>query len=130
MRGKTNRFPGVTGWDVALAVVFLAVAALIWVLLLRPHTVASKAEIKLNGVLIGTYELSEDSEFTVTNGDHANTVVISDGEIYVKSANCPDQYCVKHAAVKHSGECIVCLPAKLVITVTGGEEAPVDAYTG
>ena len=130
MRGKSNKLPGVTGWDAALAIVFLAVAALIWALLLHPRDAGSKAEIQLDGRLIGTYELSADTEFTVTNGDHVNTVLISGGEISVISANCPDQYCVNHAPARYDGECIVCLPARLVITVKGGEEAPIDAYTG
>ena len=129
MRDKKNKLFCFTGWDIALAAVFLAAAVLIWALLLRPHTAGSVAEIRLDGTLIGTYELSEETEFTVTNGEHVNTVRISGGEISVTSANCPDQYCVKHVPVRYDSECIVCLPARLVITVTGGEEASIDAYT-
>ena len=130
MRGEKKKQFGITRWDIALAVLFIAAAALVWALLLRPEAAGSSVEIKRNGDVIGVYDLSADREFTVEDGGHENTIVISGGTVSVREANCPDQYCVKHAAIRYSGECIVCLPAKLVITITGGEEAPIDAYTG
>ena len=43
-------------------------------------------------------------------------------------ADCPDQYCVEHAAIDKVNETIVCLPHKVVLEITEGEAArDVDA---
>ncbi len=130
MRDEKKKLFGFTGWDIALAAVFLAAAALIWALLLRPDAAGSSVEITRGGELVGVYDLSVDRVLTFSDGGHENTVLISGGEVRVTEANCPDQYCVKHSAIRYRGECIVCLPARLVVTITGGEEAPIDAFSG
>lgn len=130
MRDEKKKLFGITGWDIALAAVFIIAAILVWALLLRPEVAGSTVVIKRDGEVIGVYDLTDDRELTVEDGGHENTIVISGGTVSVREANCPDQYCVKHAAIRYSGECIVCLPAKLVITITGGEEAAIDAFTG
>jgi hypothetical protein len=43
------------------------------------------------------------------------------------SSDCHNQVCVEHAPISHSGESIICLPHKLVVTIKGGKEAEVDA---
>ncbi|MBQ9493590.1 MAG: NusG domain II-containing protein [Oscillibacter sp.] len=50
----------------------------------------------------------------------------------VVSADCPTQDCVHTGTVTHSGEAIVCLPARIVIRLEGGavpDDAP-DAVIG
>lgn len=43
-------------------------------------------------------------------------------------ADCPDHYCVDHAAIDKVNETIVCLPHRVVLEITGGgEEKEVDA---
>ena len=130
MHGKFGRKTGVTVFDALLAVFFLAAAILIWVLLLKAPESGAVVEITSGGEVFGTYSLSEDARITVTNGEHENTVVIENGAVTVESANCPDKYCVRHKAIQYRNECIVCLPARLVVTVSGGEEGVFDAYTG
>lgn len=53
---------------------------------------------------------------TVYELEH-NTVVIKNGKAFVKSADCPDQICVKHKKISKSGESIVCLPNRVIIEV-------------
>ena len=44
-------------------------------------------------------------------------LVIHDGNADMESADCPNQICVHHSAISHTGETIVCLPNKVVIEV-------------
>lgn len=44
-------------------------------------------------------------------------LVISDGKADMESADCPNQICVHHGAISHTGETIVCLPNRVVIEI-------------
>jgi len=129
MPAKKEKLFGITAWDIALAAVFAAAAIAILVFALHPSDSGGLVNISSGGESIGTFSLSKDTSIPVENGDFVNTVEISDGKVRVVGANCPDQHCVRHAAISYENECIVCLPAKLVVTITDGEEAEVDAFT-
>lgn len=49
--------------------------------------------------------------------DDTNTLVIKDGVADMVSADCPDQVCVKHVPISKTGETIICLPNKVVVTI-------------
>lgn len=89
----------------------------------------ASVRILLEGRLYGEYDLHVDREISVACSGSFNKVIIEDGQAYVAEADCPDGWCVRHAAVSRAGEAIVCLPHRLVVEVSGN--APVvDAYTG
>ncbi|MBQ6411935.1 MAG: NusG domain II-containing protein [Ruminococcus sp.] len=72
-------------------------------------------------------KLTEDTAFDVTYQGHVNTVEIKDHKIHVKDADCPDQTCVKMGWLSSSSMPIVCLPHKMVIEFTDGND--IDAVT-
>ena len=47
-----------------------------------------------------------------------NIIYISNREIYMKSANCPDKSCVSQGKIHLVGESIICLPHKISIEIT------------
>ena len=109
--------------------VFGAVFALCFVLALLPSlsVPAELARIK-SGDRIITVDLQENQEFTLEAEDGGyNTVTVKNGKIAVTEADCPDQYCVKQGFC-NSGEQIVCLPHKLVISFLG--ESEIDSAVG
>lgn len=115
--------------DLLLGLGFLLLAAAIalWAggsLRLEPGAVA---EIRLSGQLVGEYALDTPQVLTLENRGFHNRVVIAEGQVKVESADCPDQYCVRHQAVSRAGEHIICLPALLVITVREEESRGLDA---
>ena len=57
------------------------------------------------------------------------TVEAEPGRVRVLHSDCPSQDCVHTGWVSRSGGQIICLPNRLVITVTGGT-ADADAVTG
>ena len=55
-----------------------------------------------------------------------------DGGLRVSEADCPTQDCVHTGAISRSGQSIVCLPARIIIQLTGGQADPggVDVVIG
>lgn len=83
--------------------------------------------VRIDGELVMELLLDQDAQVTLGEGEHTNTLVIQDGTAQVIEASCPDQICVNQGAVQYTGESIVCLPHRLVVTIEGGAPSDVDA---
>lgn len=103
----------------AVLAVALAAAVLLWLL---PKT-GTAAEITVDGATVATLPLDTDTTYTVEGIGGHNTVVVRGGKVTVTDADCPDKICVRHRAVSRTGESIICLPHRVVVTVIGGTEA-------
>ena len=57
---------------------------------------------------------------TYTHNGYTLTVTAEDGGLHVSEADCPTQDCVHTGAISRSGQSIVCLPARIIIQLTGG----------
>ena len=88
---------------------------------------AAKVVITLDGQEHAVYTLDENREIEVTGDDFRNVILIDNGTVMMKFSDCHNQVCVEHAPISRSGESIICLPHKLVISIQGGKEADVDA---
>lgn len=76
--------------------------------------------VMVDGVLYGTYSLSEPLVLEIRtgeSGEQINRLVIEDGKASVTHATCPDGICAAHRPISRSGESIACLPHRVVITV-------------
>lgn len=90
------------------------------------------ARIVLDNELVAEISLSDLDEpvtIEVPGAKYPITVEAERGKIRVLHSDCPSQDCVHTGWVSRSGGQIVCLPNRLVITVTGGT-AEADAVTG
>ena len=96
--------------------------------LLQRETGAS-VTITVGGKVYGTYSLNQSREIEISDDKGYNKVVIENGTVHMEDADCPDQYCVQHAAIRSSHETIICLPHELVVEITGGEVSDVDVVT-
>ena len=67
--------------------------------------------------------------FDVPGAAYPITVEAEQGRVRVSHSACPSQDCVHTGWVSRSGGQIICLPNRLVVTVTGGG-ADADAVTG
>ena len=112
-------------WFMIIGAVFLLCLAL--ALIPKSGVTATQAQIVSEGKLIQIADLRVEQEFTVTTGHGFNTIRVKDGMIAVISADCPDQYCVRQGFC-NSGQQIVCLPHKLVISFLG--ETEIDGAIG
>lgn len=89
-------------------------AIIISVILVSPFSkTASRVVITQNNKVI--YDQSIDKDQTVDTG--SNVVIIKNNIVYMKSANCKNQICVKSGKISKKGEKIVCLPNKVMVEI-------------
>lgn len=80
--------------------------------------------VYIDGEIAGEYDLSEALQLEIRSGENdenTNTLHIENGEVTVTHSNCKEQICVEHWPISKEGETIVCLPHKLVISITSGD---------
>lgn len=113
-------------WEV-LVVLVLVLGLGLWAF--WPKGAGNRATVTVDGAEVGTYALDRDMELPLEGyGGFRLTLVISEGKAHVEDSTCPDLICQHHSAISRAGEQIICLPGRVVITVTG-EEDQVDAVT-
>lgn len=89
-----------------------------------------EVNIKVAGKLYGTYSLKKDRNVTIDMKGKTNIVSIKNGKVKMISASCANQVCVKHSAISKSGETIICLPNKVIVSITGRGESSYDSVSG
>lgn len=86
-----------------------------------------QVEVCVDGKVIKTYPINKDSDYYMEEKlSIGNTLVIDDGFVYIKDANCDDKLCVKQGRIKKANESIICLPHKLVVKITSGDDSGSD----
>ena len=82
------------------------------------------------GEVYGTYSLSQPQTVKIKNskGKTTNVLVIRDGKADMKEADCPDKLCVHQKAISAENESIVCLPNRVVVTVTNSKKEGMDGF--
>ena len=101
---------------VITAVLLLAIG---FVGLAFPKHKGNTVNVSLAGNEVFRASLHEHTERRVAD---QLTVVIENGEVYVKDSICADHICQQHRPISRQSESIVCLPAKIVVSVSGGDE--------
>ncbi len=109
--------------DLILICIILAISVILFIALKLTAKTGNVVEVAVDGKTVASYNLDEDTRFDIkTEGDHINTLVIKDGKAYVEYADCRDKICQNHKPVSLDGESIICLPHKVTITVSRGDE--------
>ena len=107
--------------DILMATGILLLAAICFLIFSLSMKEGKYALVTVDGEQVYKHSLNEDEETVIlgansSNGEQ-NVLVIKDGKAFVKSANCPDKICVSHRKISKTGETIVCLPHKVVVSV-------------
>ncbi|HAL31802.1 MAG TPA: NusG domain II-containing protein [Lachnospiraceae bacterium] len=121
---------GVRKPDIAIIAIIAAVAFALsaFFAVYDTHRIATEETgrkrliITKDGDVTGSYALDED---ILINVGEANVCEIKDGHAYMKSADCPDQSCVRSHPISDTGENIVCLPNKVVLKIET-DKAPAE----
>lgn len=104
--------------DIMLIVIVLLLAgAMALVMRVWNRMPAEAVRVMVDGNEYGSYALTENQTVEINNEFGYNRIVIENGRVSVEEADCPDQYCVEHAAIGKTKEVIVCLPHKLVVEI-------------
>jgi len=108
--------------DIILLSCLILLSLLLFLLFSLFRSPGKTVEISLDGKVIGSYPVDED--ITVQAGK-GNIVAISGGFVYMESADCKNQICVRHSPISKSGESIICLPNRVTVRITGDDgDAP------
>lgn len=114
--------------DIILIILILVVAAGAWLLHeVLKDTGSGVAVIRVDGVIEGTYPLTEDREISINGG--SNMLRIRNGSAKMIDADCPDQLCVNQRAVSADNESIICLPNRVIVEIQSRQESEYDAVT-
>jgi hypothetical protein len=134
--------------DILLIVFFIAAAVLLEVWMLFGKHEGTMVEISYDGSELYTISLEDSKQelfYLITYPENAedgdrpvigsfssmpecpedisyNLLSIVEGRVTMQAADCRDQICVHHIPISGSNESIICLPHKLVITVTGEQD--------
>ena len=107
----------------ALAVFCIAVC--IWVYQ-GGSVKGSNVTITVDGKEYGTYSLLKEQTILIEEGNAKNVIEIKDGKAYMLEASCPDQLCVDQNEISFDKESIICLPNKVVLTVSSDAKSDID----
>ena len=80
---------------------------------------ANTVTVTVNKEFYGTYSINKNQTVDIvtgSNGEQINRLVIENGVAYISFASCPDGICVNHRPISKSGESIICLPNKVVVS--------------
>ncbi|MFQ7453787.1 MAG: NusG domain II-containing protein [Flavonifractor plautii] len=91
------------------------------------------ASVVLEGETIAEYELSTLTgpvTLVVDEAPYPLTIQAEPGRIRIAESACPSQDCVHTGWISRAGQQIICLPDKLVISLSGSGSQEFDAISG
>ncbi len=108
--------------DIILVAVMLTAALSLALSVKMNRSEGESLRITVDGKEYGIYRLDEDQTIKINK---TNTCRIRDGKAWMIQADCPDQVCIHHKPLDHTGGSIVCLPNRVFMTVINNQtDAP------
>lgn len=114
---------------IVAAVLLLAVAAFFRFFPGGAQDGAAVAVITVDGAAVERLPLSQPAERSYSSNGYTLRVVVENSTVRVAQADCPSQDCVHTGVISRAGQSIVCLPARLTVTIEGVPEG-YDLITG
>ncbi|MGL5348633.1 MAG: NusG domain II-containing protein [Peptostreptococcaceae bacterium] len=96
--------------------------------LYKKHT-STYASVEISGDFYKDIPLSNldgEQELVIETPHGNNTLIINNGSIQIKEADCHDALCVKQGTISKVGQNIICLPHQLVIEIKGDSDSSSD----
>ena len=127
-----NKLPELkpTRYDALVAAVVLLLAAALGAYQWRGASAdALSVVVRADGAELERFPLGE-TERRYTNNGYTLTLAATAEGVCVSQADCPTRDCVRTGTVTRAGQSIVCLPARIVVTLEGAADAPYDAVAG
>ena len=119
---------------VALAVVLLAAGCAVAVWGGQNGAAARTAVVSVDGVETERLVPADtgETERTMESNGYTLCLRLTETEVWVEEADCPTQDCVHTGHISRGGQNIVCLPARVIIQLEGGErvDTGVDTVIG
>ncbi len=115
--------------DFIVIAVVAVVAAVLLVFLYGVNDNGNIVQIQVDGTVVEELPIDVDTRREITTDEGTNVLVIENGSAYMEQADCPDGICVNHKSISKSGESIICLPHKVVISIVSSDsnDSEIDA---
>lgn len=130
VRSSAADRPGPRLWDGAVVLaVLIAAGALFW--WLRPAGGgALTLTIRLDGAVAAVYDMTDPGipETIPVDAPWPLRLERSGNRVRVAESSCPGRDCVHTGWIGRAGEQIICLPNKLIISLTGGRDTSTDNF--
>ena len=94
--------------------------------LLSFRQVGNTVKVTVDGELYATYPLDENITVEIKTENGYNILVIENGAARVEKASCPDGVCSSHRPISFGGASIICLPNKVVVSITSEDDSGLD----
>lgn len=116
---------------VFLTILLLAVGSF-FLVNAKPSGEKLVAVVTQNGAELYRIDLEEATDRTELEigGNYHELLVAENGRIRFEQADCPDRICVKSGWISRPGQVAVCVPAGVIVKITGdsGEEEEIDIF--
>ena len=84
----------------------------------------STVVVTIDGEEVLRKPLAVNDSYEIRQDDGSvNVIVVENGSVYMKEANCRDGLCIHQGRMRNAAKTIVCLPHKLTVSLTG---EPID----
>lgn len=112
--------------DILLIALALGVAGLLYaVSLISGGEAATTVVVTVDGQEVLRRPLALEDSYEIRQDDGSvNVIAVEDGAVFMQEANCRDGLCMAQGKMRNAAKTIVCLPHKLVVSLTG--DAPQD----
>jgi len=118
--------------DIIIYLIVLLLAGAAYLIYSGTHrSSGSMVRVSIDGEFFADYPLSADLENEIRGAyDGHLKLVIRNGCACVENSTCRDHICVKHSAISHEGESIICLPNRIVVEIISDDITPgIDAIS-
>lgn len=107
--------------DCILLVVLLLFSALSFLLTRFLTEPGATVTVTVDGEFFGSWSLTKEHEIAIPGTHGTNVLQITDGTAFITEAECPDLICQHHRPITHTGERIVCLPNRIIVSIDGAQ---------
>ena len=104
-----------------LIIITLAGSAFFFVPFMQSHTPHTVVVYRDN-TPIAAYPLAEDCSFTIKGAIGPMKIKIEDKSVWVDSATCPEQICVKTRPISKTSQQIICEPNHIVLEISPAKD--------
>lgn len=119
-------------FDILIIFIVLAVSVFSFMLVFSRDTDNLTCVVRCDSKEVYSVSLSEITgvcEKTI-DSEYPLTIVIENDSVYIKDACCPDKLCEHTGEIHSANQSVVCLPAKVSVTLESGIDSELDAVVG
>ena len=105
--------------ELIIVIIILFLCVVVGICIEYTHKVKSdmSVEITVDGEMYNVLSIDEASDFTIQTDYGYNRIIIEDGCVWIKEADCSDHTCMNKGRIYELADTIICLPHKLCITI-------------